>query len=106
MALESWLPVGFTLPDGAKVRVALFEGTDWQIYETAGGGRALVAQDTLAQRWLDSGLILPTGAGFSTKDSGDTPGIPIILATLPYGGVSDYFALQPAVIFPHSVQCL
>ena len=57
MALESWLPVGFTLPDGAKVRVALFEGTDWQIYETAGSGRALVAQDTLAQRWLDSGLI-------------------------------------------------
>jgi len=57
MALESWLPVGYKLPDGAKVRVALFEGTDWQIYETMGGGRALIAQDSLAQRWLDSGLI-------------------------------------------------
>jgi hypothetical protein len=57
MALESWLPVGFKLPDGAKARFALFEGTDWQIYETVGGGRALVAQGTLVQRWLKSGLI-------------------------------------------------
>ena len=57
MALEAWLPVGFKLADGAKVRVALFEGTDWQIYETMGGGRVLVALGSLAQRWLDSGLI-------------------------------------------------
>jgi AAA+ superfamily predicted ATPase len=57
VALEAWLPVGFALPGGAIVHVALFEGLDWQIYETAGGGRALVARDALAQRWLDSGLI-------------------------------------------------
>ena len=57
MALEAWLPVGFKLPDGAKARLALFEGADWQIYEMMGGGRALVAQDSLAQCWQDSGLI-------------------------------------------------
>jgi len=57
MALESWLPVGFKLPDSAKVRVALFEGTDWQIHETMGGGRALVVQDSLTQHWIESGLI-------------------------------------------------
>lgn len=57
MALDAWLPIGFKLPDGAKVRAALFEGVDWQIYETMGGGRALIAQDTLAQHWLDAGLI-------------------------------------------------
>lgn len=57
MALDAWLPVGFKLPDGAKARVALFEGTDWQVLETQGGGRALVVHDTLAQRWLDAGLI-------------------------------------------------
>lgn len=57
MVLESWLPVGFKLPDGAKMRVALFEGTDWQIHETMGGGRALVVQDSLAQHWIESGLI-------------------------------------------------
>jgi hypothetical protein len=57
MAVEAWLPVGFKLPDGAKTRIALFEGADWQIYETMGGGRALVARDSLARRWLESGLI-------------------------------------------------
>lgn len=57
MALDAWLPIGFKLPDGAKVRAALFDGVDWQIYETMGGGRALVVLDTLAQHWLDAGLI-------------------------------------------------
>ncbi len=57
MALDAWLPIGFKLPDGAKVRTVLFEGTDWQIYETVGGGRALIAQNALAQHWLDAGLI-------------------------------------------------
>jgi len=57
MALESWLPIGFNLPDGAKVRVALFEGPDWQIHETMGGGRSLVVQDSLGQHWIESGLI-------------------------------------------------
>ena len=49
MALDAWLPIGFKLPDGAKVRAALCEGTDWQIYETMGGGRALVLLAALAQ---------------------------------------------------------
>jgi len=57
MALDAWLPIGFKLPDGAKVRAALFEGTDWQIYESMGGGRALVVLGSLAQHWLDAGLI-------------------------------------------------
>lgn len=57
MALDAWLPIGFKLPDGAKARVALFEGADWQILETQGGGRALVASEALAQHWLDAGLI-------------------------------------------------
>lgn len=57
MAQDPWLPIGFTLPDGAKTRAALFEGTDWQIVETQGGGRALVAAEALARRWLDAGLV-------------------------------------------------
>src|SRR3546814_1505018 len=57
MALDAWLPIGFKLPDGAKARVALFEGADWQILETQGGGRALVVRDALADHWLDAGLI-------------------------------------------------
>lgn len=56
MAIEAWLPIGFRLPDGAKARVALFEGKDWQILETHGGGRALIVHDELARHWEDSGL--------------------------------------------------
>ena len=57
MALDAWIPIGFKLPDGAKARGALFEGSDWQLYEILGGGRALVVHDALAARWLDAGLI-------------------------------------------------
>lgn len=57
MALDVWLPIGFKLPDGAKVRTALFEGMDWQIYETMGGGRALVVLAALEQHWQDAGLV-------------------------------------------------
>ena len=57
MALDAWLPIGFKLPDGAKARGALFEGADWQVYETQGGGRALVVHDDLGARWQDAGLI-------------------------------------------------
>jgi cell division protease FtsH len=40
-----------------KVRVALFEGTDWQIYETMGGGRALVVLDRWRSTGWSAGLI-------------------------------------------------
>lgn len=69
MALDTWLPIGFTLPDGAKVRIALFGGPNWQILETQGDGRALVAHEDLATRWLDSGLI--ESGPFSTFAFGD-----------------------------------
>lgn len=69
MALDAWLPIGFKLPDGAKVRTALFEGTDWQMYETLGGGWALVTLDALAQHWLDAGLI--EDGTFSASQFGD-----------------------------------
>lgn len=59
MALDAWLPVGHKLPDGAKSKVALFEGTGWQILETQGSGRALVARDELVKRWVESGLLDP-----------------------------------------------
>lgn len=57
MALDAWLPIAFTLPDDVKARVALFEGPGWQIIETQGGGRALVVNGALMQRWLDAELI-------------------------------------------------
>lgn len=69
MAFDAWLPIGFKLPDGAKTRVALFEGQNWQILETLGDGRALIVQDDLAQRWIEAGLI-DTGL-FGSFDFGE-----------------------------------
>lgn len=57
MALDAWLPVGYMLPDGTKSRVGRFEGPGWQILETQGNGRALVARDDLVSRWVESGLL-------------------------------------------------
>ena len=57
MATESWLPIGFQLPDGAKTRAALYEGGNWQIFEIFSGGRALIAQQDLAERWIEAGLL-------------------------------------------------
>jgi hypothetical protein len=57
MAVDAWLPIGLRLPDGATVRTALSEGADWQIYETAGKGRALIASDRLLTRWKNAGLV-------------------------------------------------
>lgn len=57
MPLEAWLPVGFTLPDGTRTTVALQAGEQWQIAETAGRSRVLIAKADLAKRWADNGLI-------------------------------------------------
>lgn len=57
MPVDAWLPIGFALPDGAKVRSALFGAPAWQIVETAGQGRALIVKAELASRWVTSGLV-------------------------------------------------
>ncbi len=57
MRLDAWLPVGHKFPDGATSKIVLFEGMGWQIFETMGGGRVLVAHDELTQKWIDSGII-------------------------------------------------
>lgn len=57
VALDTWLPIGFELPDRARTRIALYAGPDWQILETEGGGRALIAKKALAERWIDTGLL-------------------------------------------------
>jgi cell division protease FtsH len=69
MALDAWLPVGHKLPDGAKSRIVLFEGTGWQILETQGNGRALVVQEELARSWIESGLLDP--GSLASFDFGD-----------------------------------
>ncbi len=69
MALDAWLPVGYKLPDDAKARVAVFEGTNWQILEIQGNGRALITRNELVHRWIDAGFIEP--GLFNSFDFGD-----------------------------------
>ena len=57
MALESWLPIGFILPDGGTCHKPRHGAADWQIVETSGGGTALVAAKSLHDRWLRKGLV-------------------------------------------------
>ena len=68
MALDSWMPVGFSTPDGEKVRMAKQEGADWQIYESQSGGQILIASDSLVNRWIESGLT--DNSQFSTFEFG------------------------------------
>lgn len=70
MPLDAWLPVGLSLPDGAKVRLALHEGIDWQIFEAQGGGHVLVVKESLHKRWIDAKLI-ETGVFASFFFGGD-----------------------------------
>lgn len=57
MAIDSWLPIEYPLPDGSVARTALHGGADWQIIETVGDGRALLVRPELAARWTGSGLL-------------------------------------------------
>lgn len=57
MPLESWLPIGFELPDGARCGRALYGKTHWQVVGTYGGGSALIAKRELISKWLISGLL-------------------------------------------------
>jgi cell division protease FtsH len=57
MALESWLPIGHILPDGAQCGRPIHGGINWQIVETQGGGKALLATEDLFTKWEANGLI-------------------------------------------------
>jgi len=57
MTIDAWLPVGFTVPDGETVRFAIQDGLDWQIYESKGGGRVLIAKARLVKRWFETEVL-------------------------------------------------
>lgn len=57
MSIESWLPIGFNLPDCARCGKALQGDANWQIVETGGGGSALIVKSDLAAKWLAAGLV-------------------------------------------------
>lgn len=57
MPADVWLPLSHALPDGSEAGKLVQGGLAWQIVETRGGGRALIVEQSLAQRWINSGLL-------------------------------------------------
>lgn len=53
------LPRGCQLPDGTVVRQLAHGHASWQILSTDGGGRALVADASMAEVWIARGLLAP-----------------------------------------------
>ena len=57
MAKDLWLPKGYELADGSKIRMLLFSGEDWQIFNTQGAGSIMIVRPELAQKWCEAGFI-------------------------------------------------
>ena len=57
MAKDLWLPKGYELIDGSKIRSLLFSGKDWQIFDTSGSGNILLTRIGLVQKWSDTGFL-------------------------------------------------
>lgn len=57
MAKDLWLPRGFVLPDGTKIRRLLQSGETWQIFDTDGTNHLLLARHELAQKWEETGFL-------------------------------------------------
>ena len=57
MAIDPWLARGFSPKAGTVVQRCLFAEDRWQIYDTSNSGRVIVVKASLADRWLDEGLL-------------------------------------------------
>lgn len=57
MSKDLWLPKGYKLSDGSKIRSLLFSGVDWQIFSTQGAGSILLFRPELAQKWCKAGFL-------------------------------------------------
>ena len=51
MTNDVWLPKGYVLPDGAKIRSLLYSGDNWQIFATSGSSNILLTRPQLAEQW-------------------------------------------------------
>ena len=46
MENDLWLPKGYELPDGSKIRSLLYSGDEWQIFDTNGSNNIRSATTT------------------------------------------------------------
>ena len=57
MAKDIWLPKGYELSDGFKIRSLLFSGDGWQIFDTNGANNILLICPELAHKWNETGFL-------------------------------------------------
>jgi len=57
MAKDLWLPKGYELPDGSKIRSRLHSGDEWQIFDTNGSNNILLTRSDLARKWNEFGFL-------------------------------------------------
>lgn len=57
MAIDPWLPRGFSPQAGTVVQRCSFADDHWQIYETANSGRVLIVESGLADKWREDNLL-------------------------------------------------
>jgi cell division protease FtsH len=63
MIVDSWLPVGYVLPDGSRMVSVVEAGADWQIIECERNKRALAVGMPLFDKWTANGLVAESCAG-------------------------------------------
>jgi len=51
MAKDMWLPKGYELPDGSRIRKLLYFADEWQILDTNGSNSILLANSELIRKW-------------------------------------------------------
>jgi hypothetical protein len=54
---DAWLPIGFAVTPVRHLAGVLWSGTDWQVFATQEGGRALIACKSLADKWVDARIV-------------------------------------------------
>lgn len=57
MAADAWLPIGFALPGGQRLKSVIDSGLDWQIVGTDVGELALVTKAPLFDWWVDTKVL-------------------------------------------------
>lgn len=57
MSRDQWLPKGYELSNGLKIRTLKFTGESWQIFTLSDGSHVLVAHDKLVRKWLEQGFL-------------------------------------------------
>lgn len=57
MTTHTWLPSGFELTDGSRIKGCMYVGSEWQIYKTDLVNNIVVMTSKLSNRWIEAGIL-------------------------------------------------